>query len=660
MSKKRMLALVLAAVLSLSSATVALADGESTAPETETTTTSEPADETSTDAPAEPQQPVEEENKTPESEEPATEEKDPEEQAPADDNGAVTGAGDASAISAATNAVMLDEPAELAGGNISSADALKTALATGGSYIVTSGFTVTEDLTATASDITIDFGSQTVTLSSGATLTVNNGAGLVLTGTEGGITKTDADNMITVNNGGSLEINGGVYENTANASGDRVIINYGTLTVNDGTISCGYDQAIHTQHNNEFSRVTECTINGGTVSGGGWGLVVFGAGNFQNDESILTVTGGTIKAAHAEAGQALSTNASGGIYSGFTINLEGGTIECEGTYGIGMYLSGNGETYVGPDVTITGKLAGIRAASGKLEIDGATIKCNSPHVETALQGNGPTGKNGAIVIGKGGTGYVGDIDVEIRNATIENASGDSLVVSDENMGKEELKGVSISVEIDQSDFVGNIEVMTLEPNSNDNDGTNVSLNIANTDIDGDVSVESEKTKVSFEGVTSMKTLTVTSNNNEVTVESTVQHEGDLPTNVTEIIVAPSTPVAPSDNSDNDDGGDYFGNETWDEVKDQIAEAEEGDTIKVSATGLPYFPSSVARALKGKDITLEIRKNGVTYEVNGLEIGDIDKIWYEFDELETELLTADADSEAPAAEDEDKTNPDTGR
>lgn len=176
MKLRKLLALAMAAVLAVSSASVAVADGESTAPETETTTTSEPADETSTDAPAEPQQPVEEENKTPESEEPATEEKDPEEQAPADDNGAVTGAGDASAISAATNAVTLDEPAELAGVNISSADELETALSTSGSYIVTRGFTVTEDLTATASDITIDFGSQTVTLSSGATLTVNNGA----------------------------------------------------------------------------------------------------------------------------------------------------------------------------------------------------------------------------------------------------------------------------------------------------------------------------------------------------------------------------------------------------------------------------------------------------------------------------------------------------
>ena len=125
-------------------------------------------------------------------------------------------------------------------------------------------------------------------------------------------------------------------------------------------------------------------------------------------------------------------------------------------------------------------------------------------------------------------------------------------------------------------------------------------------------------------------------------------------------------VVPDDNtgsnrSDNDDDSDYFGNETWDEVKREIAEAEEGDTIKVSATGLPYFPSSVARALKGLDITLEIRKNGVTYEVNGLEIGDIDKIWYEFDELETELLTADADSEASSEADEEaKPIPDTGR
>ena len=90
------------------------------------------------------------------------------------------------------------------------------------------------------------------------------------------------------------------------------------------------------------------------------------------------------------------------------------------------------------------------------------------------------------------------------------------------------------------------------------------------------------------------------------------------------------------------GGDYFGNEKWAAVKREIAAADEGDTIKVSATGLPWFPSSVARALKGKDVILEIRKNGVTYSINGLEIGAIEKIWYEFDQIETELLTAEAE------------------
>ena len=90
------------------------------------------------------------------------------------------------------------------------------------------------------------------------------------------------------------------------------------------------------------------------------------------------------------------------------------------------------------------------------------------------------------------------------------------------------------------------------------------------------------------------------------------------------------------------GGDYFGNEKWAEAKREIAAAEEGDTIEMSATGLPWFPSSTARALKGKDVTLEVRKNGVTYSINGLKIGSIDKIWYEFDQIETELLTAEAE------------------
>ena len=108
------------------------------------------------------------------------------------------------------------------------------------------------------------------------------------------------------------------------------------------------------------------------------------------------------------------------------------------------------------------------------------------------------------------------------------------------------------------------------------------------------------------------------------------------------VQVPVIPDAPEREERDTTGGDYFGNAKWDEVKREIAAAEEGDTIEMSATGLPWFPSSVARDLKGKDVTLEVRKNGVTYSVNGLKIGSIDKIWYEFDQIETELLTAEAE------------------
>ncbi|MBS4785210.1 MAG: leucine-rich repeat domain-containing protein [Clostridiales bacterium] len=114
--------------------------------------------------------------------------------------------------------------------------------------------------------------------------------------------------------------------------------------------------------------------------------------------------------------------------------------------------------------------------------------------------------------------------------------------------------------------------------------------------------------------------------------------------------------------DNDDS-DYYGVEKWNEVKRQIADADEGDTIKVSGTGLPYFPSSVARELKGKNVSLEVRKNGVTYTVNGLEIGEIDKIWYEFENIEEQLLTAEPEDKADEQKPEQaetKPNPATGR
>ena len=654
MSKKRMLALVLAAVMSLSSATVALADGESTAPVTETTTST---DETGG------KQPGDEGNDLTETEETETGEQAPDGETP--ETPAETTV-PKTEVPAATNAVTLDEPAELAEENISSAAELKNALATSGSYIVTNDFTVDEDLTAIASDITINFGSRKVTFNSDATLTVNDGAGLVLTGTEGGITKNDADNMFTVNNGGALTINGGKYKNTAlstssESGGDRIVINSGTLTVNGGTISCGHDQAIHTSAyvngTETLSQPVKCTINNGMIQGGNWGVVIFGDGEGKNDHSVLNITGGTISA----EGQGIATNASDGKYAGFTINMTGGTVSGD----CGIYLPGEGVTNIYEDASVIGGTQGVRIASGVLNVYGGSITANAPqnHNEGFIPG-ASGGTNGAIAVGKASSGYVGDIEINIyEGSTISNSSGDAIVVSDVKMGTSEYENNTIDINIENTDLAGDISVVTEENENSDNTGKNITISMNDSTLNGDFTVKSKEAVGELAGESTIAgSVDVVAGNNNVKMEATVDAES-VTGNVTIgwIDLQPATPITPDRDRDNDDNSDYFGNETWDEVKDQIAEAEEGDTIKVSATGLPYFPSSVARALKGLDITLEIRKNGVTYEVNGLEIGDIDKIWYEFDELETELLTADAESEASSEADEEaKPIPDTGR
>ena len=129
------------------------------------------------------------------------------------------------------------------------------------------------------------------------------------------------------------------------------------------------------------------------------------------------------------------------------------------------------------------------------------------------------------------------------------------------------------------------------------------------------------------------------------------------------------PTTPTPNPDptpstSHEYSDYYGNEEWDELKDKIAklieDGKEGETIEFNATGLPYLPASVLRALKGEDITLKIRKNGVTYTINGLEIGAVHKIWYDFEDIESELLTADGAEDETSSSTGDKENPSTGR
>ena len=546
MSKKRMLALVLAAVMSLSSATVALADGESTAPGNEPTAITGAEDGTGDDTTIEPQEPAGEEEKTSETETPVDQ---PKEQATAGETPETpeTPTEPETEVPAATNAVTLDEPAELAalaGDNVLMQDEItNNQLTLDNSYdgkTVVLGENITADIVVNADvTVTIDLAGKTLTNSSDHTIT-NHGNLTIMDTVGGGVVDnvTHAKSAILNEADGKANLLGGTYDRSAEA---------GSSPSNNGGNSYYY---IHNKGTMEMENVSVPgkSAYSSTVRNDGTLTIEDGteiSGNLiavKNDSGTLYVKGGTLTSENDQA-----------IQNWNEAHITGGTLD--GTVTTWAYKNDAGKTVISGDAVVTKDVRSITydnsAAVPVVEVNGGTFYGNFYKQAYDSQNSGS------------------------HYTELEAGSEEALIIIKKGTFEER----------PDEEFIEKGAAITIISESKPNQGS----------------------------------------------------------------------------SDNDDGGDYFGNETWDEVKDQIAEAEEGDTIKVSATGLPYFPSSVARALKGLDITLEIRKNGVTYEVNGLEIGDIDKIWYEFDELETELLTADADSEASSEADEEaKPIPDTGR
>ena len=510
-----------------------------------------------------------------------------------------------------------------------------------GEYTVSQAHTISEKVTVGKDqEVTIDFADKDVTFAGDGMLVVEGT--LTLKGTEGGLARSDAatstaPRLIDVKASGKLVIDGGEYHH--NTDNGITVYNQGYLIVNNGEITANYKQAIHTE--NAENATARCDINGGTIQGGYWGVGIFGDGHGNNDNSVLNINGGNIST-KKDDGQGVCTNASGGKYAGFTINITGGEINAE----CGMYLPGPGVTNISGNAVINGDLQGIRIAAGELNISGGVIKSagEANHEDSFIAG-GSGGTNGVIAVGKAGDGYPGDIKINITGGELVNSNedGDAIVVSDANLGKDAYKDLKTEINVTHTDVTGNISVLTPSTPNDNNNGANISTMIGwGTTVDGEVKVDSKAASTALKGDAKIKKLTVAEDNKgNTTVEESVVVEAPITGDNITMVPPTEEPNRPEDRTDRS-GGDYFGNEKWAKVKREIAAAEEGDTIKVSATGLPWFPSSVARALKGRDITLEVRKNGVTYSINGLEIGAIEKIWYEFDQIDTELLTVEAE------------------
>ncbi len=292
--------------------------------------------------------------------------------------------------------------------------------------------------------VTIDFQGHTV---EPVLLSVQDGAEVILddssSGKTGGLkngTYTNDQtnyyaNTIQVENGGTLTIEDGTYTGS-----NTVVYNQGTLTINDGTFTgtnSGYGVRNVYPKEETSPEPMRFTLNGGTITASnGYGVVLFGKGVEENetpdnDSLTFTMTGGKI-----DAVVGIGTNASGGKNAGYTMDLSGGEVKGSDT---GMYLPSNGIVNISGGIQIYGKNQGVRVCAGELNISGGRIYTDTEQEKQMdIQANGTGEIPGALIIGKAGDGYEGDLIVNITGGTIENTAkgaGDAIITSDRLMGQ---------------------------------------------------------------------------------------------------------------------------------------------------------------------------------------------------------------------------------
>lgn len=413
---------------------------------------------------------------------------------------------------------MVPVAASAAGTTVTSVSELKEAVAQGGEIVLGGNLELTETLDV-SKNVVIDLHGNTIKRSS----------------------DFSASPMICVNEGGDLTVQDTVSNGQIISSTGIAIENHGTFTLRSGTIDANNSSNAYGIRNRVTSesfgkkQAVICNIEGGTISSDVWGVAFFGAGIAGQEDggkkSINTGEPGSVNnslmqvniSGDAEISglQAVTTAANNGIYAGYTLDISDNAkiIGTNGVDGCAMYLPGYGITNISGGTISGGQ--GIRIASGDLTITDGQITGTTVSNGEDLVAGGSTGTQGAIVAGKAGGGYVGDLKISVSgNAVISNsAQGDgtkpAIVVSDKNMS-DSGKGyndLSISVIVNGATVQGDVIQISNLTDTSTSDGGNTSLVISNgTNVTGNITNQS-KTKLSITDSTVTGSVSKTSDGN---------------------------------------------------------------------------------------------------------------------------------------------------
>ena len=466
---------------------------------------------------------------------------------------------------------------------VKTAEELKEALS-GTERVIRLGADITASITIESGrTVELDLADRTLTNADGShTITVKG----VLTVTDsvgGGVVDNVTHARAAIWNEGATVLKGGEFTRSKEDSGGNsyyVLVNHNRMEIYDG-VTVSQDGHFSSMIENGWYNGNQNTSGKESVMEIHGGTFTGGLNTVKNDDyGDLTIYGGTFN----NVAQSAVLNWNEAVIKG------------------GEFISG-GES--GDPVILNGHYNSTMD-KGTLVIEGGQFRSENPEVKVIGKMSGSTGSESAQITGGvfynpvAAEGYYEKVKIDAQAAeVIVEPQGENGVVR--RIGAD-----ATSFEVQEGDIV---RVKNLPA------GRSMELY----------------------GDTGMVTVFNETGDTIVVNGTQVKYEAGTDTGV-QVPVISDVP----EREERESTGDYFGNEKWAAVKREIAAADEGDTIKVSATGLPWFPSSVARALKGRDITLEVRKNGVTYSINGLEIGAIEKIWYEFDQIDTELLTVEAE------------------